>query len=132
MSCPQYPKSVDLISSPFNICLSMRHALMMRFRAAVTVALSSDDLKSRARQSGQAEFCKDSINKHPLARIIRQFTLSRIQAKRLIWWYDLRRPSATETGVCGNYNNTQLFSAEYVSACLGEACDPTVFDGLGG
>jgi hypothetical protein len=30
----------------------------MRLRAALIVALSSDDSKSRARHSGQVEFCK--------------------------------------------------------------------------
>ena len=65
------PESVDLNSSAFEICRSTRQALMMRFRAAVTVALSSDDLESRARQSGQAEFCKDVINKQSSVRTIR-------------------------------------------------------------
>ena len=31
----------------------------MRLRAALTVALSIDDLKSRVRQSGQVGFCKE-------------------------------------------------------------------------
>jgi len=39
----------------------------------------------------------------------------------------------TGTGVYGNYNGgTQLLSAEYVSARLGEACDSTVFYWLSG
>jgi len=49
-----------------EICLLTRQALMMRFRAALTVALSNDDLKSRARQSGQAEFWGDVMNEQSL------------------------------------------------------------------
>jgi hypothetical protein len=67
----QYPNSVDLSVSPFKICLSMRQAAMMRSRALLTVGLSSEDLISRVRQSGQVEFCI-SVN-------IQQATMSTIR-----------------------------------------------------
>lgn len=55
-SHPKYPKSLDLSVSSFRIRLSMRQASGICLRAVLTVALSGDDLMSRARHNGQVAF----------------------------------------------------------------------------
>jgi hypothetical protein len=97
---------------------------MMRWRASLTVALSSEDLISRVRQSGQVEFCM-GVNKQQAMMHNSTFTLLCIQVKRLDWCGQCRCS-------VGNYKSTQLLSAERVSACVGEASDTTVLYGLSG